>query len=151
MRRSEGTSDPPLWEQPLQGMNGSGFGADVEAFGGGFFDRVTGVGSSRDSYDTVEVQDCQSQLRACIQRISDVEAINVDLEARLESQAREYIELESDVTESQGAVSAPSPPSKMLILQVGVLEDSIRGYLGGGRKLEACKRSSTFVGVVVWF
>ena len=80
MRRSEGTSDPPLWEQPLQGMNGSGFGADVEAFGGGFFDRVTGVGSSRDSYDTVEVQDCQSQLRACIQRISDVEAIQAMLE-----------------------------------------------------------------------
>mmetsp|Transcript_541 Transcript_541/g.1846 ORF Transcript_541/g.1846 Transcript_541/m.1846 type:complete len:247 (-) Transcript_541:181-921(-) len=64
------------------------------------FIQVSGVGISRETYDTVEVQDCHSQLRTCMQRISDVEAINVDLEARLESQAREYIELESDAAES---------------------------------------------------
>lgn len=36
-----------------------------------------------------------------MQRIADVEAINIDLEVRLEVQAREYIELESDAAESQ--------------------------------------------------
>ncbi len=36
----------------------------------------------------------------CMQRIADVEVINIDLEARLEAQAREYIELESDAAES---------------------------------------------------
>lgn len=35
-----------------------------------------------------------------MQRIADVEAINIDLEVRLEVQAREYIELESDAAES---------------------------------------------------
>lgn len=35
-----------------------------------------------------------------MQRIADMETINVDLEARLEAQAREYIELESDAAES---------------------------------------------------
>jgi len=61
---------------------------------------VAGVGEVREAYDVAEVQDCHSQLRMCMQRISDVEAINVDLESRLEAQAREYIDLESDAADS---------------------------------------------------
>lgn len=60
------------------------------------------MGEVREAYDVAEVQDCHSQLRMCMQRISDVEAINVDLESRLEAQAREYIDLESDAADSRG-------------------------------------------------
>eukprot|EP00629_Pelagomonadales_sp_RCC1024_P012844 CAMPEP_0119281510 /NCGR_PEP_ID=MMETSP1329-20130426/24846_1 /TAXON_ID=114041 /ORGANISM="Genus nov. species nov., Strain RCC1024" /LENGTH=188 /DNA_ID=CAMNT_0007282131 /DNA_START=276 /DNA_END=839 /DNA_ORIENTATION=- len=73
-------------------------GKDDDAFGGGFFDRVvTGV-APRET--PAEVQDCHSQLRICKQRMADMEIINKDLEARLEAQACEYIELESDAAES---------------------------------------------------
>ena len=47
-----------------------------------------------------EAQDRQSKIRNCLRRIAEVEAINVDLESRLEAQAREYVELESDASES---------------------------------------------------
>mmetsp|Transcript_19775 Transcript_19775/g.66883 ORF Transcript_19775/g.66883 Transcript_19775/m.66883 type:complete len:203 (-) Transcript_19775:16-624(-) len=75
---------------------------DTDAFGGGFFDRVSSSGmTSRDSHDVaVEVQDCQAQLRVYAQRISEVENINVDLEARLEAAAREYIDLETAAAEA---------------------------------------------------
>ena len=69
--------------------------------------QVSGVGAPREAYDAAEVQDCHSQLRMCMQRIADVEAINVDLESRLEAQAREYIELESDAAESCGNRAIP--------------------------------------------
>ena len=59
------------------------------------------MGEAREAYDVAEVQDCHSQLRMCMQRIADVEAINVDLESRLEVQAREYIDLESDAARSR--------------------------------------------------
>lgn len=72
-------------------------GNEEEAFGGGFFDRVVAGAVTLET--PIEVQDCHSQLRICMQRITDVETINVDLEARLEAQAREYIELESDAAE----------------------------------------------------
>jgi hypothetical protein len=102
------------------------------------FIQVSGVGISRETYDTVEVQDCHSQLRTCMQRISDVEAINVDLEARLESQAREYIELESDAAESQAPVRfcTQKCQSNANQHQVGMLEESIRSSCQGGIKLE---------------
>ena len=51
------------------------------------------------------MQECQAQLRITLQRIADVESITVDLEARLEAQAKEYIELESDAAESYTAAA----------------------------------------------
>jgi len=74
----------------------------VESFGGGFFDRVAaGVSTShKDVYRAAEMQECRAQLRITLQRIADVESINVDLESRLEAQAKEYIQLESDAAKS---------------------------------------------------
>jgi len=53
-----------------------------------------------EAYDAAGMQDCHGQLRMCMQRIADVEAINVDLESRLEAQAREYIDFESEAADS---------------------------------------------------
>jgi len=90
------------------GMNSElGTEPTVESFGGGFFDRVASGASAshRDAYRAAEMQECQAQLRITLQRIADVESINVDLEARLEAQAKEYIELESDAAESYTAAA----------------------------------------------
>lgn len=79
----------------------SGFGTELEAFGGGgFFERMgsPGGGMPRDAYE-MSVVDCRTQLRMCAQRIEELEAINVDLEARLEAQAREYNEFETENAE----------------------------------------------------
>lgn len=55
---------------------------------------------NQNSRDEAESNDCQSQIRICLRRVADMETINVDLESRLEAQAREYAELESDASES---------------------------------------------------
>lgn len=80
-----------------------GFGNEIEAYGGGFFDRLSNQvsGMPRDTYDYAELQDCRTHLRLCAARIQELESINVDLEARLENQAQEYHKLESDAAESQ--------------------------------------------------
>lgn len=84
-------------------MSSGGFGNDIEAYGGGFFDRLSHSVSSmpRDTYDCAELQDCRTHLRLCAARIQELQNLNVDLEARLEAQANEYIKLETDAAESQ--------------------------------------------------
>ncbi len=62
------------------------------------------------------MQECQAQLRITLQRIADVESINVDLEARLEAQAKEYIELESDAAESYSANVSTSAFQQFLLV-----------------------------------
>ncbi|KAJ8598182.1 hypothetical protein CTAYLR_007378 [Chrysophaeum taylorii] len=83
-------------------MSTGGFGNEIEAYGG-FFDRISNTvsGMPRDTYDYAELQDCRTHLRLCAARIQELESINVDLEARLEAQANEYIKLETDTAESQ--------------------------------------------------
>lgn len=78
----------------------SGFTTE-HPYGGGFFDRISSSVSARETLDYAELQDCRTHLRLCAQRIAELEAINVDLEARLEAQANEYIRLETDAAESQ--------------------------------------------------
>mmetsp|Transcript_32035 Transcript_32035/g.98750 ORF Transcript_32035/g.98750 Transcript_32035/m.98750 type:complete len:92 (-) Transcript_32035:650-925(-) len=68
-----------------------------ETYASGFFDHVSGRTSVPVEIDP---HDCRGQLRISLQRIADVEAINVDLESRLETQAHEFIELESEAAES---------------------------------------------------
>mmetsp|Transcript_18957 Transcript_18957/g.59553 ORF Transcript_18957/g.59553 Transcript_18957/m.59553 type:complete len:250 (+) Transcript_18957:138-887(+) len=84
-------------------MATGGFGNEIEAYGGGFFDRLSNSvsGMPRDTYDYAELQDCRTHLRLCAARIQELESINVDLEARLEAQANEYVRLETDAAESQ--------------------------------------------------
>lgn len=73
-----------------------------EAYKVGFFDSVSDNISCphQKTCNEAEAQDRQSKIRNCLRRIAEVEAINVDLESRLEAQAREYVELESDASES---------------------------------------------------
>ena len=61
--------------------------------------------SHKDVYHAAEMQECRAQLRITLQRIADVESINVDLESRLEAQAKEYIQLESDAAKSYTAAA----------------------------------------------
>ena len=81
--------------------------SDLEAFGrpsSGFFDQQQQQReqqASGGSYEASELQDCRQHLRMCAERIAELESITIDLENRLESQANDYVCLETEAAESQ--------------------------------------------------
>ena len=87
---------------------------------------MSGTHVPREAYDAAEVQDCHSQLRMCMQRIADVEAINVDLESRLEAQAREYIDFESEAAESCSSRASHPFLTSHCRVQACALEGTVR-------------------------